>query len=487
MTDHPGPASPAPAGAPAPGSPPAPGPPPAPAGVPARWARRRVPGWLAAVAVATAVASVITFATVLLWPAGPDPPAAPLAFHRFSSVGRIEFDQPARTAFTAVLDRRGYAAWEREGELRVVAFDLTTGEPSWEQAVTGAARWSRIYPVPDGLLVFAYQPDPTARRRMLLLDHAAGQPRWHRDVRGDDHLFLVGGTLTWLDRDGGALRGLDPASGDERWRQELPEDGEPTVVPVLTGGDLGRPADLAGNPTPGENDHRVVLVHPDRSARVVDARDGRTLTEGTNVADPDDRLLAYRDRLFVAPAAAGYQLVSFDLAELTRVPRTHYAAPDTQRYPELLEPCGDRRVCLLESVSFNRQTIELVVVDAVDGGALWRAPSPGAEHVLGVGSWVAVAAGVTFEPSVVLYAADGARVLERGGLVVRLDAGNLLVLGGIGSITGGVSVAGIAIEDGEAVDLGRLPEEVFAEQCAWSRRYLVCPDPAGAEIWRFAD
>jgi len=454
---------------------------------PAAARRRRVPGWLIAVAAATAVASVVAFGTALLWPGGPDGPTDPLAFHRFVSVARIDFDQESRASYTAVLGERGYAAWEQDGDLRVVAFDVTTGQRAWAETVSGADRWSRIYAAPGGLLIFPYQPDSTAQRRMFVLDPATGEERWHADVRGDDHLFLLDGTLTWLDRAAGVLRGLDPASGDERWRQELPEEGDPTAVPVLTEADLTRPADLSGNPSPGEGDHRIVVVFPDRSARVFDSRDGKLLSQGSNIADPDDRLLAYRDRLFVAPAALGYQLTSYELAELDSVPRAHYAAPDAQRYPELLEPCGSGRVCLLENVSFDRQTTELVAVDAVDGGALWRAPAPGAEHVLGVGQWVAVAADVNFQPSVVLYGGDGAPVLERAGLVVRLDGGNLLLLAGIGAFAA-VGVAGMATGGGaaEPVDLGQLPAETLAEQCSWNQHYLVCPDRTGADIWQFA-
>jgi outer membrane protein assembly factor BamB len=448
-----------------------------------------VPGWLAIIAVATAVASVLTFGTVLLWPLGADGPQDPLEFRRFASVARIEFGQESRTVFTAVLGERGYTAWDQEGDLRVVAFDLTTGERAWEQTVTGAPQWSRIHAAPSGLLVFAYEADPTVPRRMFVLDPATGDERWHEDLRGDDHLFLLAGTLTWQDQKGGELRGLDPATGEERWRQQLPGDEESTVVPVLSETDLRRPAGLLGNPSPGDGDGRLVIIHPDWSARVVDTEDGRSLSEGSNIADPDDRLLGYAGRLFVAPAEFGYQLVSYDLGQLAAVPRTHYAAPDAQRYPDLLEPCGGARVCLLENVSFDRATTEAVVVDADRGGMLWRAPAPGAEQLLGIGQWVVAATDTSYRPSVVLYDGAGQQVLAGDGLAVRLNGSNLLMLAGLDVAADGVSVAGIAVEDwsGEPVQLGRLPDDVQAAQCSWSVRYLVCPDRTGAEIWQFAE
>ncbi|MGH3683059.1 MAG: PQQ-binding-like beta-propeller repeat protein, partial [Natronosporangium sp.] len=447
----------------------------------------RVPRWLVAVAAATAVASVVSFAAVLLWPgAGPDP-HDPLDFRRFSSVARIDFAGASRTTLTTVLADRGYAASEQGGDLHVVAFDVATGAPSWEETVTGAAQWSRILAIPDGLLVLAHQPDPATRRRMFVLDRDTGDERWHQDVRGDDQLFFLRTTLGWLDRDGGELRGLDPATGGERWRVDLP-DGEPTVLPVITDADLARPTDLRGDPSPGFGDSRIVVVAPDRSVRVIDGEGGGTVSERDNIAGPDDLVLAYRGRLFVALAESGYRLDSYDLAALSDIHRAHYAAPDADRYPEELAPCGGR-VCLLETVSFDRETTELVAVDADGGGTLWRAPAPGAEQLLGVGQWVAATASVEFDPSVVVYDGAGAPVLDQEGTAVRLNGSNLLVLAGIGSVAGGgVSVAGVAIEgwDGDPFDLGRLPEEVLAQQCAWNERHLVCPDRLGAEIWRFA-
>lgn len=349
---------------PGPGQPSAAGQPPGGAG----GGRRRVPRWLVAVAAATAMASVISFAAVLLWPGSGPGSDGPLDFRRFSSVARIEFAGPSRTTLTTVLGDRGYAASEQGGNLQLVAFDVATGDPSWEQTVTGAAQWSRILATPDGLLVLAYQPDPTTKRRMFVLDLDTGQERWHQDVRGDDQLFFLPATLGWLDRDGGELRGLDPATGGDRWRVDLPE-GEPTVLPVTTDAELGRSTDRHGDPSPGFGDNRIVVVAPDRSVQVIDGDDGRTLSERDNIAGPDDLVLAYRGRLFVALAEPGYRLDSYDLAALSDVHRAHYEAPDADRYPEELAPCGGR-VCLLETVSFDRETTELVAVDAVDGGTL---------------------------------------------------------------------------------------------------------------------
>ncbi|MPZ29073.1 MAG: PQQ-binding-like beta-propeller repeat protein [Micromonosporaceae bacterium] len=468
------------------GQPPAPGQALGPGQPPAPGDRRRLPRWLVMIAVATATASVISFAAVLLWPASESGPHAPLDFRRFTSVARIDFATASRTTLTAVRGDRGYAASEQDGDLHVVAFEVATGAQSWQRTITGAPQWSRIVATQGGLLVLAYEPDPTIPRRMFVLDPETGEERWHQDVRGDDQLFFLRDALGWLDRDRGELRGLDLATGGDRWRVDLPE-GEPTVLPVTSDADLARPTDLRGDPSPGAGDNRIVVVAPDRSVRVIDGDDGRIVSERDNLAGPDDLLLAYQGRLFIAAAEPGYRLDSYDLAALSEVSQAHYEAPDAERYPDQLAACGGR-VCLLETVSFDRDTTELVAVDAVDGGELWRAPAAGAEQLLGVGEWVAAAANVDFEPSVVVYDRAGEPVLEREGLVVRLNDSNLLVLTGIGAITGGVSVAGAAIEgwDGDPFEVGRLPEGVLEQECSWNERHLVCPDRSGVDIWQFA-
>lgn len=451
--------------------------------------RRSVPGWLIAVAAATAVASVTAFAAVLFWPAGGGDGDDPLAFHPFVSVGRLDVDDPSRSGLTSVLGDRGYAAWDQDGDLRVVAFDIDSGTVTeqWDETVTGAPRWSWILAVPDGLLVTAYEPDLAERRRMFKLDAQTGEEQWHEDVRGDDRLYLIDGTLAWLSRDRHELRGLDLAEGRERWRLDFPEEAMPAVLPVLSEAELDRPADRRGVPGPGTGDSRLVLVHPDRSAQVIDGSSGRVLSEGGNVADPDDLLLGYQDRLFVAPEERGYQLVSYRLEELARVPQTHYVPPDEERHPEELAPCGAGRVCLLENVSFDRATTEVVTVDAAGGGQLWRAPAPEAEQLLGVGQWVVAVTDPGFDPSIVVYDGGGALAWQGSGLAVRLNQGNLLVLTELGS-GGGVRVAGVAIEgwDGEPANVGRLPAEVLGEACSWNERFLVCPDRGGAEIRQFA-
>lgn len=465
---------------------------------PTRMLPRRPPRWLVVVAAATAAASVASFLTVLLWPGADGAgPADPNEFHGLTWTARIGFDAPSNTTLTAVSGAQGYAAWEADGDLQVVAFEVPTGRLRWRREVGGggASQWSRLLATPEALYVLAHEPDPTEPRRMSVRDAATGQERWHEDVRGDDELFLLPGTFVWLDHEEEALRGLDPATGEERWRRTFPDaEASSRALRVLTGPDLAGPSTWSGAPDPAivdDRDSRIVMVDPDRSVSVIDAGDGATISEAGNVAAPGDWLLAYGDRLFVASHEREFQLLAYDLAGLSGVPQLLYSARHPDRYPADLEPCGGGQVCLLEEAPIDRSRTELVAVDAVDGGARWRAPAPEAEQVLAVGEWVVATASVDFDPSMTLVDAAGEQVFAGPGRAVRLDGANLLIFS-TGS-PDSPAVAGVAIVQPEPgapvtpVALGRLPADMRPARCSWTDRQLVCPDREGADVWQFAD
>lgn len=451
--------------------------------------KRRVPGWIIAVGAVTSVLAVVSFFTVLLWPggSGEQEPSGPLEFQRFGgSVARIEFGQPARTTLTSVEGGNGYTAFESAGDLHVIAFDVTTGAQRWRQEVSGSSQWSRLIATPGALLVLALADDETAPRRMYVLDSQTGAERWHVDVRGDDSLFFFDGALGWLDRAGRALRGLDLATGAQRWRHEFPGEEQSHAVAVLSPADLARPSILSGEVGAGIGDHRIVMIQPDRSVWVIDGRTGEVISQGSNIASPDDLVLGYGERLFVAPNEVAYRLVSYDLSQLSSLPQVHYTATGQDRYPVMMDPCGTNRICVLESDQFDEEQTDVVAVNAVDGGVIWRAHAPSAERLLGVGNWAVTAASLSYQPTVLAFDEAGRTAVESTGLPVRLNDANLLILTTAGGYEEYLRAMGVAIDDGEPFEMGQLPEGFDQTQCSWNERYLVCPNRSGTEIWQFA-
>ncbi|QSB14381.1 PQQ-binding-like beta-propeller repeat protein [Natronosporangium hydrolyticum] len=452
--------------------------------------RRRIPGWILAVAVATAVASVLAFVTVLVWPGSSrHTVAGPLAFHGFASVGGLTFDERSRTTMTAVHHDQAYVAWEQGGDLQVRALDIATGAERWSATVTGAPRWHRLIASPHALLVLADEPSASAPRPLYALDPDGGAQLWETQVHGNDRFIFTEGSLGLLDREGERLRGIDWHSGDDRWQVEAP--GPAYATGVNTPASLAQPTSPTGvSLSPDSDDNRIVLVTGDRSVRVVETRDGGTIADRANVADADnDLLLAYENRLFVAQGLQnGYRVESYDLDNFSGSAQVIYTASDPERQVEALEPCGEERVCVLDQVRFDDETTAAAALDAVDGGEVWRTDVPGGQYAIPVGEWLLVNGQLDGGPEVtVLSDAGDVRVGPEPGSGVRANDGNLLMFAADPRQSDAeVQAAGLAVGTAAPEDLGRLPA-VDPATCNWSDRFVICTSQDSASIWRFAE
>jgi hypothetical protein len=437
-----------------------------------------------AVAAGTAVMAVAAFVTVLAWPATTDPDR-PLAFHGLQWVGAVELgdDLDPTGKLTQVHDGSIYVAGQQGDQLMVTAAILSSGEPRWQQPLrdlTGLETLRGLTVVDDAVVLFG-DPYPSGEAAVVVLNAGTGAQRWRRTHHDGDGWYTEGDLLTLADRQQHRLRGLDLASGREAWGVPFPGQENAAVIGVTVDQDLAGPSPLWSN-YPVRHDHRLVLVGADRSARVLDARDGEVITQHTNVAAPGDWIETDGDRLFVAGTAGGYQLFSYDLANLSATPRVLYTAADSQRSLAAWSRCGEDRMCLLESGS---DPAEVVAVDVGAAGERWRQDAGGAERLLPAGSALVAVGG---DPGTVGLDRDGGRLFERPGRVARINAGNLLFFtpgSGWDVATADLGVAGYAVADRTFTELGQV-RGVWAPGCSWDTRHLVCPTGQGAEIWRFA-
>jgi hypothetical protein len=446
------------------------------ASVGARW--RRVPRWLIAVAAATTVLAVIMFFAVLFWPAGT---AGPIDFHAFEPAGSISLGEDTDGVLARVYGDQVYVGGHGGGSVVVAANALPSGARGWIRPVPNLTDLDNIAVISDVVLVFGplggdNAPAPSV---LVALDAGNGDELWRHAYGPDQDWYLAGGMLTLADRGSNHLTGLDPRSKTRQWDLPLPE-GASAVWLVLTDEDVaGRSGVNVLYHLPRQGD-RIVLVGGDRSAQVIDVGTGVVGEAGTNVADPRDPMLPYRDRLFVASLAEG-RLYSYDLTDLARPAQILYTAPEAGWSPEQLAPCGEDRVCLRHGTGDEAGVISL---DTGGGGVEWHHEVAGAEALLPVGERLVVG---TNEPAVVAYDRDGGEVLRRPGAAVRINAANILLAAGAGSIMGDLSVAGVSFggDGAKLTELGQATR-VRADGCAWDEQYLVCPTAGGAGIWRFA-
>lgn len=411
-----------------------------------------------------------------------------LPFRSFVTVGEVDFRDRSGTTFTQVVGDRAYAASVQDEAVEVIAVDLTTGEEAWRAEVSGAERWGRLLALPDAVVVFGTDFLQSQPRPMIVLDPDTGEERWRRSRRGDDQIWTFADTMVLADREAGRLVGLDYVDGSLRWTVRFPDGGDPTVRAVLAPADLVGPSTLAGGfPGPLHSD-QVVMVGGDRSASVIDVGDG-AVTTASNVADPGDLLLAYEDSLVVATAEAGYRVEAFSLTDLAGEVRTLHRAPEADRAPTLIRPCGAAGVCLLDRAARDDETIELLALSLhpePDGTRPWRQPVPAADRVLPVGEAILVSGDGA---QTVLFHGDGEQQPSVSGTAVRLDAANVLLFDAPpGAYPDDMNVAGLplVVEEGEPerVQLGPV-YDVVGERCSWNARYLACPGRDNMTIQQF--
>ncbi|HEX5594744.1 MAG TPA: Hsp70 family protein [Micromonosporaceae bacterium] len=447
---------------------------------------RKKRGLLVGIGAAVAVIVVVATALVLL----PGRGYADLEFHSFKDVGQgiPAGEKESSYLFTALLDGRAYLAYQREDKrLEVIAAEAGTAKARWrKQTSATSGQWRRLVALPNALVAFG-DGAGSSEQKMVVLDPADGRQRWSHDLSNKDRVFFFDDVLVHVTESRLIGRGL--RDGKQRWDEPrlTNADGSSRSVvhPAITAADLAGPSGVSGASTvPDLADGRLVEIGADRSVRVIDVGSGKVLKQRTNVADLDDHVVVFEGRLYVAEAERGYRVVSYDLKSMGE-PANIYTAPDDKRQPKALGPCGKDRVCLLETASYDSKTTELVAVDAAKGGALWRKPVPHAELLVPVGEHVLVRT-ESGERRSVIFRPDGSKLLERDGIAVRLDGGNLLIFAKqLSSYKDDPSVAGIRVGSADPVELGQL-KGVRPTTCSWGLTLIVCGTDSNFVIRRFA-
>ncbi|MEH0826081.1 MULTISPECIES: Hsp70 family protein [unclassified Micromonospora] len=460
---------------------------PAPGGGPAGPARGRRGLWIG---LAAGLALVGVVAATALWLTRDRYPA--LEFRTPEVVATPKAGAERATAmFTAVLGDRAYLAHRLpDDRLEVVGVDAGSGGELWRrQTRAGAQQWAGLRALPGAVAVLADAPGDSTPRDLLVLDAGSGEERWRLSLHGDDDLHYTRDTVVWVDRTGDRLVGLRLRDGRETWRRDSPrsEYGESRtrVVRVGTAESSGGAASFSGVPTVpwlGTAD-RLVQVGADRSVRLIDMGSGDVLRSRPNVADVDDLVAAYGDRLYVTEDERGYRLLGYDLASLAE-PDVLHSAPDDGRRPKSLVACGEHRACLLEVPDGETARTEVVVATEGKGSRHWAAPE--ADGLVPVGEHLLVRRDSP-QSAVTLFDADGRAVLpDRDGVAVRLDAGNLLIFAEPPStVEDDRSLAGMAVGADSPFEMGQL-KDVRSGSCSWNTTVIACGREKDFVLYRFA-
>jgi hypothetical protein len=436
------------------------------------------------------VLGVATTLAVIFWPGYRALDFQPLAA---ADPVRLAPAVPVTSGFadTAVLGNRAYfASVSDSGELGVVAADAASGKQLWTSTRAGTApRWERMVALPSGLAVFTDADSSTGKVRMAILGAQKGDLLWARTIDSDDSVLFVADVAVLVDRAEHRLLFLE-VNGEGKVRKEQADpktdSGTSTaVVAVSTPADVSGPAGVLGvaaAPDP-DDDPRIVQISADRSARVLNARTGDVVVPSRqSIADPDDDVVAHNGRLIVRESVETHRILGYDLETLAD-PRILYTALRRTNQLSNLTPCGDERVCWVETADYQAQSTEVVSVNAAEGGDAWRRAVARTDGLVPVGDWV-LAAQSASPPTVALLNPDGRVAWTHTGVAARLDAGNVLLFSkGLNTSPDDPSLTGRHLGDG-VQPLGPM-SDVRSQTCSWNTSVLACVADEDFVLQRF--
>ncbi|GIE90437.1 hypothetical protein Are01nite_69170 [Actinoplanes regularis] len=399
---------------------------------------------------------------------------------RFKPVTSVSYTWSA----AEVLDDRAYfGSVDDQGRAGVVAVDTTSREEIWRSDAAGAEkRWRSMTALPGAVALIA-DPDYDADAgRLVVLDGKTGTKRWEHPFGSTDTALYRNGTMLIVDRKAGQLIGLDLTTGKQRWRNANPDGSTgSTVLDITTSDGLTGPADGDGWPFAAEaGDGRIVQVTNDRSARIIDLATGKPGKSRGNVAYTSDEMVAHNGRLFVEESSTdrlvAYDLKNFDTAE----PEVVYTTRDGSDVSGLA-PCGDDRICFVETPGYEREKAEVIAYDLEERKVVWRKPAPQVERLIPVGDAVLATTG----KSATLFGSDGTPQWSEPGDAVRLDGGNVLRFSDpLSSGAGDQILTGVHVGDAPAL-IGRI-QDVRGGTCSWNTSVLACVADKDFVLARFA-
>ena len=461
---------------------PAAAPPPAPA--PQRRPFWRSP-WVLAAAGALVLALVATVAVVVLYR-----PSRAVEFTTLDPLGTaVPIDDPNSVSYTfsGVSGDRGYVGYVHDKTFKLGTINLGRGRgPSRTTDVGDADQWTGLVAFPNGIVITG---ERDSHGVVYVMNPDTGAEQFHTDVDRGDHLLAFDAVLV-VATDSKGTRGLDWKSGATKWVvPPLADSSDTRAFGMSTVADLGGPAAFDGTPYAPDlaDDTRLLQVTSDKTLRVYDVRTGRIQGTRLSVGRPDDGYLAHDGTLYAVNTESPYQIQSYALGKLGE-PQIVYTAHDPKRRWRAVTPCGSGRVCLLDSVSSDDKTTEIVAIDVAGHRELWRRPAPNADTLVPVGDRI-MALNVTGEPAAVLYDPDGKQLLKSGdqhAVPVRITSGSLLLFSeSPSSYPTDTSLVGVGSADGGRTAVGQLTK-LRSKACSWNEQFIVCPTDKEFQAWRFA-
>ncbi|GAA2696640.1 outer membrane protein assembly factor BamB family protein [Actinoplanes palleronii] len=440
--------------------------------------------WILGGVAATATVALAVTAAVLLWPGFPA-----LDYHALDQVRGLTPVAPITSGWAdaeVIGDRAYFAGTVETGEAAVTAYNIGSGREVWKNIEAGPAKtWKQMIALPDAVALISDPDYTTSLARLVVLDGTTGVKRWDYSLGSSDTVHFGAGMVLVDDHEHSVLHGLELTSGDEKWQLANPDgSASSTLLGVTTPDDLTGPAGTQGRPFAPEvsDDDQVVQIAADRSARVINIKDGTAGESRRDVAYPSDKTVAHNGRLFVEESSTD-RLLAYDLAGFGTggEPAVVYTAPKDADVSDLT-PCGDNRICIVETIGYAHDKSQIVAFDLETHKEAWRKPAPDVETLVPVGDAVLAS---TDETNTLFDATGTPQWTDFPGTAARLDAGNVLRFSGtLTPSVGDQFLDGVHPGD-KAAQIGPL-RDVRGSSCAWNTSVVACVRAEDFVVERFA-
>jgi len=471
----------------------APAPAPVPRAVPGSrpWYARRLT-WVAALAGLLVLTVAAVGAYVMLRPS-----VRPVAFATMVETGRLVTGLDASdltSSSVAIHSDSAYLAWQHGEILDVAAVGLADGKRRWREPVDGRSKyWKDIIALPDAIIATAYDYSSSNPRRMYVLDPATGKTRWSRDIYGQDRLLPVGDVLVLVSPHDETTRGLDRASGEQKWQLRDPEDANGYQIDTIafdttTSKDLNGPASFTGEPSAPDlgGSRKLLQITYDKKLNIVNAQTGHVEKSAGGVGGTSDEYLAHDGRLYVFRREQGYRIQYYDLDKLGE-PTVLYTAQDSKHSMAAAAPCG-ARLCVLDETGSDSKSAQVLAIDLSARKVVWHGDAPGTDQLVPVGDRI-LATTVDSTPASRLFDPDGKQLLrgeDQKAVGVRVNAVSLIFFAeSPTSYPTDTGLSGVTAGSGARTALGQL-SKTRTNTCAWTERYIACTQEKDFTIWRFA-
>ncbi|GAA2626121.1 hypothetical protein GCM10010399_66970 [Dactylosporangium fulvum] len=409
-------------------------------------------------------------------------------FKTLTNVGSLDLGDPNKIddLVTATLGDRTYVGWMADKKFQVVAYNLADRAKAWgPSTIEGDNSTWQLYANPGGVIVTG--TGALSGGTAVLLNASNGKQLRKELFNTQDRLYFLGDVWVQYSNQDKTTKAFG-WNGDPKWERKDNEKSSSIVLPIHSSDGHGA-GDFSGAPTDRDLKARknLLSIDGDDKIRLIDAANGNKVIRTWNdIGDSSSTYFAQDGKLFVWGSSTKFKVQVYDLTKESE-PTQIYSAVDDKRKIVDLTPCGQDRICILDSAEYDGSDTVARAISVTDRKELWHADAKGTKLLVQVGKQL-LATTTSGTPASVLFDENGKQVLRNEDtklLGVRVTNGSLLLFDKAPStIAANLALVGVTAATGEPIALGTL-QNTIGSSCSWNATYIACVSSGKLQVWQY--